>query len=166
MAIRICAYPRSGNNWLENRIRLFYFKCLGRPLRIPALHQQIQWSHLRFHFEGMVPEPSLDLDSRLHSNKNDSTSFLLRDAKSVLVSAYYFIRYKSFPWLPRTSQEKIDKIKKLGASSLEEFIRGDFGVKRYCLFLNQVNKYRHTSKKFIFYEDLSDKKSILDLPSR
>ena len=161
----VVSYPKSGRTWFAF---LYYYYCLEllcerhlehefpiKPELDTTFHQLLgehpelpraAFSHCGLAGKKSYHAVSTDPDQFL----TKPTVFIARDPRGVVVSHYYHLRNcNGFP------AQDVD---------LEEFIRGEFGIRRVVAFMNRWAppiSYRHMNLRVPYYEDLRERTTEL-----
>lgn len=150
----LITYPRSGVNWTINRIKALIDITDGK------LWPQNGGRFIRMNHLGFAPETSIEGIETLLDLDGREVFVILRDARQCLVSNWYFIiahtRVKQT--LNRTAKEHF--------VNLETFLKSPYATKKYCNFLNKINRIKKDGNigQIYFYEDIQDLSFMYEIP--
>ncbi len=161
----VVSYPKSGRTWFSF---LYYYYCLEllcerhlehefpiKPELDTTFHQllgehpelpKVAFSHCGMAGKKSYQAVSTDPDQFL----TKPTIFIARDPRDVVVSHYYHLKYRN--GLPARDVD------------LEEFIRGELGIRRVVAFMNRWAppiQHRHVNLRVLYYEDLRERTTEL-----
>jgi len=150
------SYPRSGSHWIKQRIRLLLAGISGVD---SDPDQRYNWTHYGYAFN-----PSRNIPGRkVKPPRKSNVVLLLRDAVPIVGSTYHFMHTRLVELGPEDRNLQIEK-------DHDAFVRGGWGVSRYCAFLNEVSDLMESAQELrwrvkpVFYEDLFSEESIAELP--
>lgn len=151
----LIGYPRSGNNWCQNRLVLFCYKCLNQDLTNTEIVQKANISH--FNYGISFPGAKLEPDRIAILGKNDNIFCHLRNAKAVLTSYFHYMNGLILPQQPELVFPK----------TLEELVPSPWGISRLCRFMNEIHDLKSQVKDitFLYYEDAFSRDFIKVIPS-
>lgn len=154
----VISYPRSGWHWFVLKAAVFCRECLGLDFhpgdglgvisegKYPRYPGKLLYQS---HFGYDIPDKSgwCNTSAWLEQNRTSRHFVLLRDAKAVINSLHHFLIYYNYPGVDNR-EHRVNP---------DCFVRGDWGVDRYCRYLNQVDDIIGELDRppfFFYYEDM------------
>lgn len=154
----VIGYPRSGNNWLQNRIALLYYKCTNQYVnRDDIVLNKIVITHAGY--GGNLSFEDANLHSHIFKKEGlDQIYVLLRNPKSIMSSYYFYMKNVMIDKTPLLKEI-------LKEENIDSFIKSSYGIERLNKFLSDILKVeKEYNIQYLYYEDCFSKDFIKKLP--
>lgn len=155
------SYPRSGKEWQEIRMMLFLHRCFSDRYPDPSYNTLTELVALR-HF-GYSQITQVDRTSSIGQFPPEGSQvfFILREAKAVLVSAFYYANFFMGRRIPGV-------LERFGTPTmLLDYVIGPWGVERFVRYLNDVKDLLPKDRynvEFFYFEDQYSRSSVSIVP--
>jgi hypothetical protein len=156
MTNRVIGYPRSGNNWLQNRLVLFCYKCLGQIISVEDMPAAAHISHYGYGTSETFPSV---VGQHEEPQQGDNIFLVLRNPQGILNSLFFYMHTVLLPEEPSLANSLPDTI--------EQFATSPLGVIKLCNFLNNMKSLiqdRGLVVEYLFYEEAFQPEFLHVLP--